>query len=273
MFSFASLTLALTAVSSVSGLVIPRATPPAGWATAILEPYDTYHTRYLAVGCKGKQGSAFFDKCCHPLLATQKLSSRPKECIPSTPASPSTSAVQPTSTPPVDDDDEYDDCEDDDDHPAPTVTTSTKGPAATPTESPVVTSTKVLPTPSPTKTSTPKPTQTPVNNGSGGDVNAGGFATFFYQNGVAGACGKVHSDNDMIAAIDGHRYGNLGVKSSLCGKQVLITNPANKKSVTVTIADACPTCRNGNSIDLSEAAFKKIATLDQGMVGINWTFL
>jgi expansin (peptidoglycan-binding protein) len=83
---------------------------------------------------------------------------------------------------------------------------------------------------------------------------------------------------------DGDRYGNLGAKSSLCGKKVKITNPANKKvcpyrinlklhlnkvpqSVTVTIADACPTCKNGNSIDLSEGAFKQIATLDQGMVG------
>jgi rare lipoprotein A (peptidoglycan hydrolase) len=76
----------------------------------------------------------------------------------------------------------------------------------------------------------------------------------------------------MIAAIDGHRYGNLSVKSALCGQQVQITNPANKKSVTVTIVDACPTCKNGNSIDLSEAAFKKIATLSEGMVPINWTF-
>lgn len=26
-------------------------------------------------------------------------------------------------------------------------------------------------------------------------------ATYYYQNGVAGACGKVHGDNDLIAAI------------------------------------------------------------------------
>lgn len=38
------------------------------------------------------------------------------------------------------------------------------------------------------------------------------------------------------------------------------------QSVVVTIADACPTCNNGNSIDLSVAAFKHIATLDEGLV-------
>lgn len=38
------------------------------------------------------------------------------------------------------------------------------------------------------------------------------------------------------------------------------------QTVTVTIADACPTCNNGNSIDLSLAAFKQLATLEQGLV-------
>jgi rare lipoprotein A (peptidoglycan hydrolase) len=40
----------------------------------------------------------------------------------------------------------------------------------------------------------------------------------------------------------------------------------------VTIADACPTCTNSNSIDLSEGAFKKIAPLDDGIVPSELTF-
>ena len=92
-------------------------------------------------------------------------------------------------------------------------------------------------------------------------------ATFFTQNGVAGACGTVHQDSDMIAAIDESRYGNSGQKSALCGRKVKILNPANGKSVTVTIADDCPTCKNSNSIDLSVSAFTQIATKAQGMVG------
>jgi len=100
-----------------------------------------------------------------------------------------------------------------------------------------------------------------------------GFATFFYQNGVAGACGTVHSDSDLIAAIDQTRYGDSGAVSPLCGQQVKIKNPANQQSVTVTIADDCPTCDNADSIDLSVGAFEQIADLSQGIVSIDWEFV
>ncbi|KAE9407913.1 barwin-like endoglucanase, partial [Gymnopus androsaceus JB14] len=95
---------------------------------------------------------------------------------------------------------------------------------------------------------------------------SGGVATFFYQNGVAGACGTVHSDDDLIAAIDQTRYGDPSQVSSLCGKKVTITNTNNQKTVTVTIADDCPTCDNENSIDLSVRAFTQIATEEEGEV-------
>jgi len=72
--------------------------------------------------------------------------------------------------------------------------------------------------------------------------------------------------------MDKDRYGDLGAKSSLCGKRVKITNTKNNKSVTVVVADACPTCENGNSIDLSRGAFKQIATEEEGMVPIAWSF-
>ncbi|RDB21115.1 Papain inhibitor [Hypsizygus marmoreus] len=299
MFTLTSFAVALGVASSVSGLVVPRASPPPGWATKILEPYDTYHTRYLAIGCKTKHNTRFFDQCCHPLLANQKLSSRPSQCTPSASSTSSAPAVT-TSSPTLDD--EYDDCDDedyeDDESPvvvssskapiaattkapavattkAPTVTT-TKAPAVTTTKAPVVTTTKpaaAKPTTSKTSTVKPSPTSTPKSQVASTSGNSGGFATYFYQNGVAGACGTVHKDTDLIAAMDGRRYGNLNVKSALCGKKVKITNPKNNKSVTVTIADACPTCENSNSIDLSEGAFKQIATLDQGLVGINWSFI
>jgi expansin (peptidoglycan-binding protein) len=98
-------------------------------------------------------------------------------------------------------------------------------------------------------------------------------ATFFYQNGVAGACGQVHSDSDFICAMDILRYGDAGNASPLCGKQVQITNTQNRKQVTVTVADACPTCDNDNSIDLSVAAFQQIADESQGEVPIAWSFV
>jgi expansin (peptidoglycan-binding protein) len=91
-------------------------------------------------------------------------------------------------------------------------------------------------------------------------------ATFFYQNGNPGACGTVHSDSDFICAIDQARYGDSGNTSPLCGQQVQITNTDNGKTVTVTIADDCPTCDNSNSIDLSVGAFEAIGDLSTGLL-------
>jgi expansin (peptidoglycan-binding protein) len=91
-------------------------------------------------------------------------------------------------------------------------------------------------------------------------------ATFFYQGGNAGACGTVHSDNDYICAIDQARYGDSGNASPLCGQQVKITNTDNGNTVTVTIADDCPTCDNSNSIDLSVAAFEALGSLSEGLL-------
>jgi len=59
----------------------------------------------------------------------------------------------------------------------------------------------------------------------------------------------------------------------LCGKKVQVTNVANGKSVVVTIADACPTCDNSNSIDLSQGAFDTIADAATGLIKIAWKFV
>ncbi|KAG6845329.1 hypothetical protein H0H87_010786 [Tephrocybe sp. NHM501043] len=250
MLSLTSFALAVTAFTSVTAVVVPRATAPAGWAT-----------NYLEAGQKA-------------------ATTLPSKCL--TSVSSSTTAVTPAPT--TTDDDDYcyegdEDCVcDGEDTSTSTVVTTTKTPATTPTVTPTKTP---LPTTTSPKTTTKKTSTTPATTSTtrveptpaAADTNSGGFATYFYQNGVAGACGTVHKDSDFIAAMDKDRYGNLNVKSALCGKQVKITNPANKKSVTVTIADACPTCKNSNSIDLSEGAFKQIATLEQGMVGITWSFV
>lgn len=108
---------------------------------------------------------------------------------------------------------------------------------------------------------------------SSGQTYSGGVATFYTQNNQAGACGNVHSDNDLICAMDQARYGDPGQVSPLCGKQVLIKNTNNGKTVNVTVADDCPTCENENSIDLSMGAFTQIATEEEGEVPIEWSYL
>ncbi|KII88428.1 hypothetical protein PLICRDRAFT_623982 [Plicaturopsis crispa FD-325 SS-3] len=258
---------------------------PAGWATGYLENYTTYHTRYLALDCEDKHNTTFFDSCCHPLLATEKLSSRPSNCTPSAAALSSAAKAEPTSTVSTPADAE---CEEES-------TSSTPAPKTSSTPAPKAAATTTSkPAPAPATTSHTSTTAKPAANtfkaessssatktstsaksiaSDLGDLIKGGVATFFYQNGVAGACGTTHSDNDFIAAIDSQRYGNTGEKSSLCGKQVLITNTKNQKQVTVTIADACPTCNNAASIDLSKAAFTSIATEEEGEVSIEWKFV
>jgi len=300
----------LLAVASVQGLAVPYKAPPPGWATDYLEPYMTYHTRYLELDCQGQHNTAFFNTCCNPLLKDESLSALPAECTPSTSTLTSTASAASASA--SDDGDDGDDCDGDgdgddsdddgddgdddgddgdcseDSQPTssvpvnvgsqPTLTTSSTTVKAT-------TSTHVIPTStsskqatsthstSSTREATTTKTSTSATSTSTDGIQTGGVATFFYQNGVAGACGTVHSDNDLIAAIDQARYGNSGEVSALCGQQVEITNTQNGKTVTVTIADDCPTCENANSIDLSIGAFTEIATEEQGEVPITWKFV
>jgi hypothetical protein len=307
MVSFTAVTSALLlAVASVQGLAVPYKAPPPGWATDYLESYMTYHTRYIELDCQAQHDTAFFNTCCHPLLKDESLSTLPAECTPSTSTLTSTSTASAASASASDDGGEGDDCDGDgdgnddgddegddgdcseDSQPnssvpvnvgsQPTLTTSSTTAKAT-------TSTHVIPTSTSSKnaasthstSSTDRATTTKTSSSatstSSGSVETGGVATFFYQNGVAGACGTVHSDSDLIAAIDQDRYGNSGEVSALCGQQVKITNTQNGKTVTVTIADDCPTCENANSIDLSVGAFTQIATEEQGEVPITWQYV
>lgn len=96
----------------------------------------------------------------------------------------------------------------------------------------------------------------------------GGFATFFYQNGNAGACGQFNSDSGYGIAMQTSRYGS----GSNCGKQIYIQRTDTGASITATVWDECPTCDNENCLDLSVAAFKAIATEAEGMVPIEWRF-
>ena len=99
--------------------------------------------------------------------------------------------------------------------PSPVHTTS---PAAQPKDDkPDSPETSSAPETTHTKAASPSPSPTKAGNDDGGDFNFGGLyvlfhpflritdyrpsATFYYQKGNAGACGKVHSDDDLIAAM------------------------------------------------------------------------
>jgi len=120
---------------------------------------------------------------------------------------------------------------------------------------------------------TPKPSKSTSGSdgGGGGGISFnGGQATYFTQNGVAGACGTVHSDGSLVCALFTSVYSG----GSHCGKTVLLTNMNNGQTGTCIVADECPTCNGPNCIDLSEGAFNAIgATKDQGEVPIKYTII
>ncbi|KAF8831243.1 hypothetical protein HHX47_DHR1000526 [Lentinula edodes] len=273
--TFVLLSAAVTAPAV--GYVVPRKETPSTYAVGYLEDYQTYHTRYLAIGCQYQHNNAtFFNACCHPMLATETLeTARPSYCIPSTSASASASAAEATSTAttPADgdngndnDDDDSDDCDDGDDDDSTstsvvsTATLSSTSEAFSPTSSSAFSE----PTTSSESSSTPTPTstqETPTTPSSSAEAtptgsvdSSTGSSEVFTGGHVAGACGTVHSDNDFIVVIlpwslraldlttylDQDRYGDSGETSQYCGKTVTITGLG--KTMQATVADDCPTC-------------------------------
>jgi len=111
-----ALASALAASAAVSGFVVPRHTQPATWVTSIMESYDTYHARYMALDCQDKHNTDFFTECCHPLKKNETLATaRPAICDPANLPSGSSSAATPAKTNVAgSSSDDEEDCEDDD---------------------------------------------------------------------------------------------------------------------------------------------------------------
>ncbi|GAA6010928.1 hypothetical protein JCM11491_004605 [Sporobolomyces phaffii] len=111
-------------------------------------------------------------------------------------------------------------------------------------------------------------TSTGTSSSSTSGSSYSGDATFYYQNGVAGACGGVASDSDKVVALQTSMYGSGGY----CGKTITITNTATGASTTATVADECPSCSSSTSIDLSTGAFDAIGSEDTGVLQVTWSF-
>lgn len=122
-----------------------------------------------------------------------------------------------------------------------------------------------------TKSSSSSAAQSTSTGSSSSSSSSGtytGEATFYYQNGVAGACGSVASDSDKVVALQTSMYGSGGY----CGKTITITNTDTGASTTATVADECPGCSSSSSIDLSTGAFDAIGSEDTGVLNVSWSF-
>lgn len=80
-----------------------------------------------------------------------------------------------------------------------------------------------------------------------------------------GACGWWSGSSDMITAISQKRWGG----GKYCGRMLRVCHSG--KCTRVKIVDMCPGCGKG-SLDLSPRAFKKLAPLSQGVIGVSWSF-
>ncbi len=89
-----------------------------------------------------------------------------------------------------------------------------------------------------------------------------GEATF-YEIGELGNCSLPVPEDLMIAAINNTQYAG----SIACGTCLAVSGPSGE--VVVKVVDRCPECLPGD-LDLSEAAFAKIANPAQGRVDITW---
>ncbi|GAA5880280.1 hypothetical protein JCM3774_002478 [Rhodotorula dairenensis] len=104
----------------------------------------------------------------------------------------------------------------------------------------------------------------------GGHVYSGGIATFFYQNGVAGNCGQVNSDDTPLVALPTATYAG----GSHCGQYVEITRTDTGNKIKALVADSCPTCNNDSCLDLSWGAFSALGgTQSMGVFDITWQFV
>ncbi|GAN09435.1 riboflavin aldehydeforming enzyme [Mucor ambiguus] len=81
-----------------------------------------------------------------------------------------------------------------------------------------------------------------------------------------GSCGETSSGNEMVAALSSSLMG--GPNSDLCGKSITVKSASG--SVTLRVVDSCPGCSEGD-VDMSEAAFQKLGSLDKGRIPITWS--
>jgi hypothetical protein len=100
-----------------------------------------------------------------------------------------------------------------------------------------------------------------------------GTMTFYNDKGF-GACGtSINAATQMLVAVSYRWWTTANPnKDPLChGISVQVTYKGH--TITVPVKDKCPSC-DATHIDLSQAAFKRLAPLSRGVVsGITWKFV
>ncbi|KAF6811621.1 hypothetical protein CSOJ01_05605 [Colletotrichum sojae] len=106
------------------------------------------------------------------------------------------------------------------------------------------------------------------------DVHTGDLT--YYDVGL-GACGNTNSDDDMIVSVshylwDDVQEGGNPNNNPLCGRKIRVRRDDGEGSVDVTVVDRCTGCEPAD-LDLSPAAFEKLAKKAEGRVTGTWSWL
>ncbi|OJJ48664.1 hypothetical protein ASPZODRAFT_24273 [Penicilliopsis zonata CBS 506.65] len=107
-----------------------------------------------------------------------------------------------------------------------------------------------------------------------------GTGTVYTQDSVAGSCGTVHSDSDLIVAISTYwmKKGQASSSSSntnsntLCSQKISATNILTGTTVTVVVADTCAACGE-NDVDFSVGSWDALTgSAAWGTFALDWKF-
>ncbi|GAU90155.1 hypothetical protein RvY_02615 [Ramazzottius varieornatus] len=85
-----------------------------------------------------------------------------------------------------------------------------------------------------------------------------------------GACGKVNREGQLVVALNRQQYGNFADsrEGPWCGQCLRVTSDKFGTSVVVEVVDRAEG-REGHIV-LSEAAFKKLASTDEGRINVSY---
>ncbi|CDS11955.1 hypothetical protein LRAMOSA04151 [Lichtheimia ramosa] len=98
-----------------------------------------------------------------------------------------------------------------------------------------------------------------------------GAGSFYDAQAHVGVCGKRVKNTDPVAALNVNQMGTgSGKMKEKCGQKVEIVGPKGDK-VEAEIVDLCNTCNEGD-IDMSPAAFEKIAQFTSLKTDVKWKF-
>ncbi|KAF8181054.1 RlpA-like double-psi beta-barrel-protein domain-containing protein-containing protein [Pholiota molesta] len=87
-----------------------------------------------------------------------------------------------------------------------------------------------------------------------------------YYNTGLGSCGVTNKDTDFVVALSSAEAAH----GKHCGKRIRVHYQG--RTVEATVEDTCPGCSQ-YSIDLTPAAFKKLAPLDAGRIKVTWEYI